>query len=210
MLFEWAPEVNAGDALVALGTMMLAGVTAYLAWKTGKDVDLTADSVKLTREGLDLTRESIEAADRPFVVPAPHQDRPEAIAFEDTVPRLFEMGVESEGPPPEWALAYRLWNVGTGPAIVEEVNLFAVDGSGYLVGGPQAERLVEQHKPGRDEARRLAENERPPGGSTGRFEITYRSPSGQRYRTTCQFKVSDDRMTLECSNYLRERVETPR
>lgn len=57
-------EVSAGDLLVGGGTLLLAFFTAWLAFRTSRQVELT-------KEGLGLSRESIEALDRPFVIATP-------------------------------------------------------------------------------------------------------------------------------------------
>jgi len=65
-LVEVSSEMSAGDLLVVgAGTLLLAVFTAWLAFRTSRQV-------KLTKESLGLSRESIEALDRPFVIATPN------------------------------------------------------------------------------------------------------------------------------------------
>jgi hypothetical protein len=170
-------HMSAGDLLVGLGTLALAGTTAWLAHRTSQEVGLTETSVFLTRE-------SIEAIDRPFVVPTPHRDHAgRGIEFEE--------GEFSYDDPDQvlrqWHFYLRLWNIGKGPAIVDSLEL--INGEREFLS--EAERLLEVPV-GAGEASdqaAMAPHGPPEADATLMLRVCYRSGSGRRYSTTSTIRT---------------------
>lgn len=119
-LASFDDSVTLGDALVAAGTLALAGVTFWLAWQTRREVRMSMTSIKLAREG-------IEAQDMPFVIAAANPDQTRD--FDTTISYLrMWWGFSPDG---DYLLQLRLWNIGRGPAIARDVRLEA-DGHDIL------------------------------------------------------------------------------
>ncbi|HEV7481503.1 MAG TPA: hypothetical protein VGO13_00185 [Solirubrobacterales bacterium] len=183
-LIDLTSEMTAGDALVGAGTILLAGFTGLLAKKTSGEVELT-------KRGLDLTRESIEAADRPFVIATPNEER-QAIGFLDPGPG--HDGIR---------FVYRLWNIGKGPAIVAHVSLVdATSGREYLSEEGQFERAVAIAPAGRDELGLLVDGA-PGVGAELILQVNYRSAAGNEYMTRSQVAVVDGLLCI-CRDFRRQ------
>jgi hypothetical protein len=82
------------EGLVAAGTLALALVTAFLAWRTSKMASKTAtlatsteQLAKLTEQDVALSRVAIEADVRPVLVAVPHGEFVRETNYEVTVPR---------------------------------------------------------------------------------------------------------------------------
>lgn len=183
-LVEVTCEVSAGDLLVGGGTLLLAFFTAWLAFRTSRQVELT-------KESLGLSRESIEALDRPFVIATPNEDH-HVLGF-------IEPGAEHPGV----RLAYRLWNIGKGPAIITDVSLSdSSTGREYLTAAEKVQRAIAVAPAGRDELSVLADG--PPGvGASLRLSISYRAASGLPYRTESSVDVVEDLFCI-CRDFRRE------
>jgi hypothetical protein len=170
-LVQLTSEMSAGDLFVGVGTMLLAAVTAWLAARTSREV-------ALTKEGLALNRESIEALDRPFIVATPN-DIHGLVGF-------IEPGPEHPG----FRFAYRLWNIGKGPAIVNDVSLIDLSTQHeYLTDVERIERAVAVAPSGRDELSSLADGAPPGVGAHLALRISYRSASGMSYMTHSSIEV---------------------
>lgn len=59
------------EGLVAIGTLALAAVTVFLAWRTSKMASETADLAGLTEQEVALARTAIEADVRPVLIAVP-------------------------------------------------------------------------------------------------------------------------------------------
>jgi len=157
----WDETLNAGDAIVAVGTLALAGVTFWLAWQTRREVGLTTSSIELTREG-------IEAQDMPYVIATPNP----------RVPGPDAAWMPWSGSGNRWQLSLRLWNIGKGPAIVQDVQLdldheylLPMRGQVPIAAGQAADVTLQG-------------NWQPPGGDqAGLLRIYYRHSSGRVYMT---------------------------
>lgn len=170
-----------GEIFVAVGTLALAIFT----WRLAK---ATSSQLALTRRGLDLARESNEASDRPWVIPSPDESGRLQILLDVTPPKL----------------AFRLWNVGRGPAIVTEILLRHADGSELLASERNLERPVATSPPVRDELIDLARNA-PPECARLEMLIRYRGPSTRTYETRSEIDVQGDGRLL-CRGYNRSEV----
>jgi hypothetical protein len=113
-LASFDDSVTLGDALVAGGTLALAGVTFWLAWQTRREVRASMTSIELAREG-------IEAQDMPFVIAAANPDQARDL---DTTVSYLRMWWRFS-PDGDYVLQLRLWNIGRGPAIARDVRLQA-------------------------------------------------------------------------------------
>jgi|GEM_PF-3840195 len=172
-------EMTAGELLVGIGTLALALFTAWLAKRTSREVQLNEIS-------LALTRESIEALDRPFVIATPNENYA-ALAF-------LEPGPVHPG----MRFAYRLWNIGKGPAIVEHVSLKEGTGRELLI--DSFERAISA--PGvRDELNSLKEGI-PGVGAQLSLQIHYRSAAGRTYTTVSRLLVVED-FNCICESFQR-------
>lgn len=178
-------EMTAGELLVGMGTLALAIFTAWLAKRTSREVELN-------EHGLRLTRESIEAIDRPFVI-ASANNHYNALAF-----------LDPGGEHPGMRFAYCLWNLGKGPAIVEQVSLRDSAGTEYLTEIDGLERAIAVAPGIRDELTPFAGGV-PGVGAELRLSIRYRSASGRRYRTESALLVND-RLWCTCRDFRRKEI----
>jgi hypothetical protein len=180
-------HMTAGDLIVGGGTLALACVTWWLAHRTGQEVELT-------EEGLRLTRESIEAQDRPWVIATPNEHH-KLLGFVD-------IGMVSMDPhEPEFRFAYRLWNVGKGPAVVYYVTLCDEAGNQLLGEEQMIERPVATTAVGRDELASIR-GDMPGQGAELALTIRYRSGSGAEYETRSKVTVQDGGYCL-CRDFSR-------
>jgi len=86
-----------GELVVGLGTLALAGFTAWLARRTSAEVHISEEQMRLSRE-------SIEALDRPFLVLSHYSAEP-------------SIGIAQN------LLLLRAENLGKGPALFEGVRV---------------------------------------------------------------------------------------
>jgi hypothetical protein len=182
-LVEVSSEMSAGDLLVGAGTLLLAVFTAWLAFRTSQQV-------KLTRESLGLSRESIEALDRPFVIATPNEHH--------RVLGFLEPGPEHPG----LRFAYRLWNIGKGPAIVTDVSLVDPStGREYLTEAEKVQRAIAVAPAGRDELSPLVRGA--PGiGAKLKLRVNYQSASGMAYSTESNVAVVENLYCI-CQDFRR-------
>jgi hypothetical protein len=207
---DYDSHVTLGELIVGVGTLALAGFTAWLAYRTSQEVDWTRRSVEASEASVDLTRESIEAQDRPFVVATPHEQAPRGIrlldaeALQPTFATFSGEGAviaSSPARPARWELWFRFWNIGKGPAIVD--GFWLRDDDGDLLEALDTERPI-----GTDEARDEmwlvdpARYEAVAPGLECELRITYRDSSGKRYETTSNVEV-DGEYRCRCEDYRR-------
>jgi hypothetical protein len=181
---EVSSEMSAGDLLVGVGTLLLAVFTAWLAFRTSRQV-------QLSRKSLTLNRESIEALDRPFVIATPNGHH--------NVMGFIEPGPDHPG----MRFAYRLWNIGKGPAIVTNVRLTDDDARReYLTPAEEVQRPVATAPAGRDELSVLAD-EPPDTAETLHLRITYESANGRSYTTHSNVEIVENLFCI-CQDFRRE------
>jgi hypothetical protein len=179
---DYQPDLQLGDALVAFGTIVLAVFT----WRLARQA-----------------RREVEAQDRPFVVATPpHSEKINAaIRFFDALERDGYDGVP-EDTPPEWRFAFRLWNMGKGPAIVDDVTLITADGTNLLA-PIETERPVNTGGVRDETTWRLADETSP---ESGELRISYRDSSRNRYQTTSTVELDDELLTCRVRDYERHEL----
>jgi len=159
---EITSEMTAGELVVGIGTLALAGFTAWLAWRTSAEVAASEEQIRVSRE-------SIEAQDRPFVVAKGNTSLSHRIGF---VQSLFVFAID---------------NVGKGAAIVEEVTLMTGEGTN-LFDAPL--EIVPVLPAGEDRNLRMQSDKGTPNAGTNLvLNVRYRSASGTRYVTESQLEV---------------------
>jgi hypothetical protein len=175
-------RVSIGDLLVGTGTLLLAAFTALLARQT-------RDAVAVSERGLELSRASVEALDRPFVIASPdHEHRLLGFA---------EVGGDHEG----WRFVYRLWNLGKGPAIVDDMSLVeATGGREFLTADESLERAVAMDPPVFDGLSRLERGAPPGAGAEMTLRIWYRSSAGARYVSISRLQVTGN-LSCICTDF---------
>lgn len=172
-------DLTLGDALVAGGTLALAGVTFWLAWQTRREVALSTDSIDLSRQGL-------EAQDMPFVI-AVRAPR------ENTVGTYMTWGMDEHE---ATHLRLRLWNIGRGPAIVRDVRV--------ELEGDVLEPLPREIPIGAKEVADLeipAKKDPPPGNQVGAVRVYYAHSSGTEYMTKSSARVAE--RGVRCTDFDR-------
>lgn len=180
-------EMNAGELLVGTATLLLATITAWLARRTSRQVTIS-------EKGLGLTRESIEAFEKPFMIATPDAN-------------YTMLGFKEVGPQhPGWRFVYRLWNLGKGPAIVENMSLVDNRGREYLTSSERMERPIAVDPPVFDGLSTLVDNSAPGTNTELTLRIRYRSASGRRYTTVSRVEVTDD-LSCICTDFRREEHE---
>ena len=180
-------EMNAGELLVGTATLLLATITAWLARRTSRQV-------MISEKGLDLTRESIEAFEKPFMIATPDVNH--------TLLGFKEVGPQHPG----WRFVYRLWNLGKGPAIVENMSLVDSSGREYLTSNERMERPIAVDPPVFDGLSTLVDNSAPKANTELTLRILYRSASGRRYTTVSRVQVTGD-LSCICTDFRREEHE---
>ncbi|HVO53196.1 MAG TPA: hypothetical protein VMT37_02175 [Solirubrobacterales bacterium] len=161
---ELTPQMTIGELVVGLGTLALAGFTAWLARRTSAEVHISEEQMRLSRE-------SIEALDRPFLV-LTHYSREPGIGITQNL------------------LLLRAENLGRGPALFESVRvrLIGRDARVELGENPLKGSIkVIPVKDGWDFRVPLKE----PLNEGMRFttEAFYRSPSAREYMTLSDLRV---------------------
>jgi hypothetical protein len=113
-----APKIQSsmtwGDIIVGAGTLLLAAFTCWLGFET--------------RASARAAQEAVEASEEPFVIATPTDDlanmklRMDEDPSEEGVPPPLEIhrAKDSNG----HFVRLKLWNIGSGPAIVEDVGLY--------------------------------------------------------------------------------------
>jgi hypothetical protein len=121
-LLDWNAGLSAGELGVTIGTLTLAGFTARLGTWTRR-------SAKAAQEAVDETEE-------PFVIATPTDDpraihlRPHEIPPNPTPPLTIHRAEDTEDG--VYFVRLKLWNIGSGPAIIRAISLSSDDGASYL------------------------------------------------------------------------------
>jgi hypothetical protein len=191
----WLHYVTYGDAIVGFGTLALAGLTAYLGWET--------------RKSAHAATEAVEASEEPFVIATP-TDNWQAMEL-----RHWESPVSGTMPPfeihrapndegDELFVRLKLWNIGLGPTIVEDIRLDS--GDAELLGD-----LAQFYTLGAGHAADIevsSLNQWPTSG-TGTLTIKYRHASGRPYETKSTVEIEHQIVTdiVRCLTYRRRRID---
>jgi hypothetical protein len=184
-------EMTAGELAVAVGTLMLAGFTGWLAFGTRREA-------RLAEQGLALTRESIEATETPFLVMTPDPDD-----------RAIDLSADGSDDP-DWYLLVKFENPGKGPAIVDQISVRDSEGNELVTTDRYRESIYRPGESSPDMAIVLGNLDELPGVG-GRFEVRayYRSVSGARYVTLHRLEVGE-RQRVARLDFLRWRVAPAR
>ena len=210
-------SITLGDALVAGGTLLLAGVTVWLGFSTRSSaraasksadaseaaVNAALDNIEIDRQGVaasmknaEATLALIAAADVPFVVPVPDPNRVKQRGEPDVI-RKTQEGAFS-------VVAARLLNIGSGPAIVTGVELIG-PGGGHMID------YFDKHEPipaqGSADVRPHVRGWDASPSLDWLINIDYSAPDGRRYRTHCTARVDGVGDTITPLSY--ERVPLP-
>lgn len=139
------------NVFVAIGTMALAVVTAWMAIETRREVKTTvklADSseqqVKASEEQAAVARESLLAAIQPVLADVPSDEATRIAALNQSVHSLASGPIFTPGTDPARIVAMQssrsdgtpvirirvpIWNVGHGPALIMSARLTSVGGT---------------------------------------------------------------------------------
>jgi hypothetical protein len=193
VLALWVHTITYGEGAVAVGTLALAGITGYLGIET--------------RATARAAREAVESSEEPFVIATPTDAlesmflRKHELPQSGTIPPFtIHRAVENDGE--SHFVRLKLWNIGLGPAIVEQVSLRRSD-ENYIDGLPRFYTL------GTD---RAADTEIPSSrwreSCAALLTIGYRHASGRRYETNSDVTIKGN--LVDCVTYVRTRVEDRR
>jgi len=108
---ELVDSLTVGDAIVGGGTLLLASFTGWLGWST--------------RESARAAQQAVEQAEEPYVIGVPSPPEVLGIARAGEIPpmSIHRWRERQSGGGTRDLLRLRLWNIGSGPAIVHEVRL---------------------------------------------------------------------------------------
>jgi hypothetical protein len=196
-LLELDSHLSAGDAAVALGTLLLAYFTWRLASKTSEDVEKT-------QEALDLSRASIESQDMPFVIALPRRSKVVAGGKDIDLANLARETIRIRSEVSGAWLELRLENVGRGPGMVADVRL---DVDGELLEPPWRQLPIPAG--GAINAAFGFADPIPTGlgeeEAKGTLYIYYSHASGSRYMTSSTVDIRGS--YLQCVDYARRQAD---
>jgi hypothetical protein len=196
----WEHKVTYGDAVVGIGTLALAFLTVFLGWET--------------RKSARAAREAVEASEEPFVIATPNED-PKLRNHErggwlpagspESRPPL-ELHRSHEDPPNEGThfVRLKLWNIGLGPTIVENVVLRGQHGANYLVTLPEFQPLGAGHAA---DIEIRSDNWQSDARGHDLLRIIYRHASGRVYETASVVEIIGDIIFVK--TYDRVRMKAP-
>jgi hypothetical protein len=184
-------SLTLGDLIVGAGTLALATFTAWLGFET--------------RAAAKASQAAVEASEEPFVIATPTDDikhmkltRQEGQQPRGTAPP-FE--IHRTGEAGAHFVRLKLWNIGSGPAIVQDVGLKRgserfVDGLAHFqpVGAGHAADIE------------VGSSAWPVSSRAATLTIDYIRASGLAYRTTSEV-VIDGPLVLT-KTYIRERLDS--
>jgi len=140
----WIAVGSVGTFVAAVATMGVALLTRSVAKRTkdvaGETKELAGETRKLavaTEASARAARDAVEAMEEPFVIAVPSPATVIALRDHEAGPPPPAIH-RAMGPPEGSFVRIRLWNIGTGPAIVAEVSLKRAEGAecrGALPGG---------------------------------------------------------------------------
>jgi hypothetical protein len=192
---HWSGDINAGELLVGIGTLLLAAVTAWLARRTSEDVERGRESVAIAEKGLEMH-------DWPFLVAIP--DRP-TFALSPTYDR--DTG-EPTGDP-EWRCDVKLVNHGRGPAILDGASLQNQQGDELVGQGWKVESILLPGEEPKLVGISLGDNDPPePEGSELILRLLYRSATGIRYATSHRLEIASQLLAIRL-DFKQTRMHLP-
>jgi hypothetical protein len=195
----WIAVGSIGTFIAALATLGVALLTRSVATGTRDVADETKELAVETRKLAAATEAAVETTEEPFVIAVPSP--PEAIRLGDhesgPLPSAIHRGLGSEGP----FVRLRLWNIGTGPAIVEVVSLRRPE-QGECIGSlPGGFRPVGA---GQWADMEIRSSGWPAVLGDGTLRVTYTHSSGRKYETVSDVTIGDP--TVTCLTYARSRA----
>jgi hypothetical protein len=191
--WDWNGRIDAGEAVVGAGTLLLAAVTAWMARRTGQDV-------KRGRESVEIAQRALELEDKPFLVATPAVP-----AFEISAAVDRDTGEPAGGP--EWRCDVELVNHGRGPAIFDGASLTDEGGREYVGPGWKVEGIYLPGETSRLEGIGLGASKPPkPEGGRLTLRLRYRSASGVRYETSHRMEIASQRRAIRL-DFRQTRIE---
>lgn len=163
-----------GELLVGLGTLSLACFTGWLGFET--------------RASAKAAQEAVEASEEPFVIATPTDD------LQNMVLRSHELTTGDEGYPPfeihrahngdgTHFVRLKLWNIGSGPAIVHEVRMSR--DQEFLGGLPHFQPVGAGHAADVE----IGSSAWPQSSRAATLTIDYTRASGLDYRTSQEVTI---------------------
>jgi hypothetical protein len=202
-------SITLGELLVAIGTIGLAAFTCWLGWST--------------RSSARAARDAVELVEVPFVIGMPNDgdydsDRVRPRRSEGPIPK----GVKPPGrihrvrdDDGSHFIRIMLWNIGHGPAIVENVTLTAPAKS-RQPGSPSGpdETYVDRFGAfsplgaGMSADVEVPSPAWPASSRAATLTVVYRHANGERYETRSAAKIED--RFVDCVTYDRGRLGRPK
>lgn len=192
-------EISIGDFVVGVSTIVMAVLTGFLAWQTRRSVLSAEDEIRLTTDQVRISRQTMEAQSRPFLVPTDSVDYMVTLKGEVTLPVQF---LEFDG---KKCFVFRLWNVGIGPAIVNEISM-RVDGRECLE--PLDEQVLIDVNIGVSDQRRPLRIAESLATEPGTLRIKYADASGVVYSTESDYEVRENGV-FRFLSYVQTRHDSP-
>lgn len=190
---EISGEVQLGDLIVGVGTAALAIFTYKLARSTRESVNNSDAQLEAVRDHVAATTQLADAQDRPYIVPMPPYQKVGEIMRTGPPEPIF-------GPSPmgfrpyenRWVFAVRLWNIGSGAAIVESMSLDLDDHEPIPLLYKQ--QVIVDARIGASDQFIDADqiDVKPEAEARGVLSIVYRSPAAKRYVTRATVKFRGD------------------
>jgi hypothetical protein len=178
-----AESMTLGDLVVGIGTLLLAGFTCWLGFET--------------RASAQATQEAVEASEEPFVIATPtdHLENmnlrySEEVDLRRDVSPPFEIH-RADNMDGTHFVRLKLWNVGSGPAIVQQVSIRR-DGEHALLDGLAHAQPIGA---GVGADIEIGSSAWPMSSREATLTIDYMRASGLAYRTRSDVVV-DDRLVL--------------
>jgi hypothetical protein len=201
---NWIEVGSLGSFAAALATVVLAVITRRIANKTNDVAEVTRDLAEETKrlalateQAAQAAQAAVEAVEEPFVIAVPTPLEVFDVLEEDHVDGIHRGLAQSVGP----IVRLRLWNIGMGPAIVEQVSLSRpgeADCVGALPGGFRpvgAGQVADMEIPS---------PRWPAVIGDGTLTIQYTHADGRSYETRSEASIGDPVVT--CLTYARSRL----
>jgi hypothetical protein len=179
---EISDSLSVGELVVGVGTILLAGFTAWLGFST--------------RSSAKAGQEAVEASEEPYVIAVPSPGQALTRREDRVVPiEIHRWPLVTE--PERWVLRCGLWNIGAGPAIVHDVRLRSHDES--LIEGFNRHVAIAAREA--SDVQIASPRWRDRGAGT--LQIEYTHSNGHRYVTTSDVALDGDE--LRCLTFPRQR-----
>lgn len=179
-------SMTAGEFFVALGTLLLALFTVWLGWQT--------------RASARAARAAVEAYEEPFVIGVSPPLELVVLVGTRKETQLQRPEIHRAMGDEGIVVRLRLWNIGSGPAIVEQVVLERAGEPGYVDG------LAHFVPIGAGQAAdvELPSSAWPLSSRAATLTITYTHANGQTYETRSDAVVDDP--LVFCKTFARSRI----